>query len=623
MAGRVRAEDVAVVRERSPIAEVVGEYVQLRNAGGDSLKGLCPFHEESTPSFHVTPSRGLYYCFGCEAGGDALAFVREMDQLSFVEAVEVLAQRAGIQLRYEEGGYVPRNEQSQRQRLLDAHRAAAAFYAQQLSTPRAQTARQFLTERGFIQQDWEHFGVGFAPPGWETLTTHLRQQGFTDAEIMLGGLASQGRRGLYDKFRNRLVWPVREASGEVVGFGARRLDPQDTGPKYLNTQETPIFKKSSLLYGLDLARREISRHGQAIVVEGYTDVMACHLAGETTAVATCGTAFSSGHAQLLRRLVGNSSSGSSVIFTFDGDAAGHKAALRAFDEARGQFTHTYAAIQPSGLDPCDLRNEQNDAGVRALIEARRPLARVVMEHQVARFDVETIEGQLAAIDAAAPALSAIQDRDEWTKTVQMLAQLVREPDVDLVQRRVRDGARAQPTQSQEFQSSGEAAPRPRERTYDLRDPAVRRERQALKLAVQYPMLAHGFDALESEIFTVREHQVMHQLIRSQGGLVAVEEPHRWGLQLYDATPNDTQAAFLTELASEPMEVDGDLTEQGAEEILRTVRLHALSREVAALHSQLRRLNQETEPTEYNRVFAELMSLQQRKRMVQERTDGAM
>ncbi|MDS1271221.1 DNA primase [Lipingzhangella sp. LS1_29] len=623
MAGRIRAEDVATVRERSPIAEVIGEYLELRNAGGDSLKGLCPFHDESTPSFHVTPSRGLYYCFGCEAGGDVLAFVREMDQLSFSEAVEALAQRAGIQLRYEEGGYVPRNEQSQRQRLLEAHRVAAEFYAEQLLTSRAHEARQFLKDRGFTRADAEHFGVGYAPPGWEVLTSHLRQKGFTDAEIMLGGLASQGRRGPYDKFRNRLVWPVREITGEVVGFGARRLDPEDTGPKYLNTQETPIFKKSSLLYGLDLARREISRRAQVIVVEGYTDVMACHLAGEKTAVATCGTAFSSGHVQLLRRLVGGPSSGSSVIFTFDGDAAGHKAAVRAFEEARGEFTHTYAAIQPDGLDPCDLRLERNDAGLQALIDAKRPLSEVVMENQVARFDVNTIEGQLAAIDAAAPALATVQDPDAWEKTVQWLARQVKETNLDLVKRRVRVGASAQPGHRQDEETQQRPAPATRARTYDLRDPTVRRERQALKLAIQFPHLARSFDELDPTAFTVREHQAMHELIRGRGGVAAVEYPQRWGLDLYDAAPNEVQAAFLTELASEPIEVDGELSEQAATEILRRIRLDVVSRQIAEIRAQLERQDQQGDPEEYNRVFVELMTLQERKRMIQEGTHGAM
>ncbi|WP_332459736.1 DNA primase [Nocardiopsis gilva] len=419
MAGRIRDEDIALVRERSPIADVIGEYLQLRNAGGGSLKGLCPFHDEKSPSFNVTPARGLYHCFGCGEGGDVIRFIQEIEQLSFVDAVEHLAQQAGIQLRYEHGGRSSRGDQGQRQRLIEAHRAAAAFYAERLLSPGAQEGRRFLSERGFTRADAETFGIGFAPPGWENLTTHLRKKGFTDKEIITAGLASQGRRGAYDKFRNRLVWPVREVTGEVVGFGARKLDPEDDGPKYLNTPETPIFKKGHLLYGLDLAKREIARNRQAVIVEGYTDVMACHLAGVPTAVATCGTSFGEEHAKVLRRmLLGRSNQGGEVIFTFDGDAAGQKAALRAFDETHGFSSDSFVAVQPDGLDPCDLRIQRGDGALRDLVASRKPLVEFVIRSRIVEHNLDTNEGRLAAIDAAAPIIATIRDaglRQEYAK----------------------------------------------------------------------------------------------------------------------------------------------------------------------------------------------------------------
>ena len=269
MAGRIKDEDIALVRERTPIADVIGEYLQLRNAGGGSLKGLCPFHDEKSPSFNVTPSKNLFYCFGCAEGGDAISFLQRIDNLSFTEAVESLAKQSGITLRYEEGGRsTRRGDEGQRQRLLEAHRAAAEFYAERLLSPEAVTARRFLTDRGFNRENAEQFGLGFAPAGWENLTTHLRHKGFTDQELITGGLASQGRRGAYDRFRNRLLWPVREVTGEVVGFGARKLAAEEDGPKYLNSPESPIFHKGRLLYGLDLAKREISRANEAVIVEG-------------------------------------------------------------------------------------------------------------------------------------------------------------------------------------------------------------------------------------------------------------------------------------------------------------------------------------------------------------------
>ena len=303
MAGRIRDEDIAAVRERSPIDEVVGEYLQLRNAGGGSLKGLCPFHDEKTPSFNVTPARGLFYCFSCAEGGDAIKFVQKIDGLSFVEAVERLAARAGVDLRYEQGGYVPGQEQSQRRRLIDAHRAAAEFYAERLGGSDAAPARAFLAERGFELADIQRFGVGYSPKAWEDLTRHLRGRGFTDSELIAAGLSREGNRGTRDRFRGRLMWPIRDLSGDVIAFGARKLDPEDDGPKYLNTPETSLFRKSTVLYGADLAKREIAQRRQAVIVEGYTDVMACHLAGVPTAVATCGTSFGEDHIKVLRRLI--------------------------------------------------------------------------------------------------------------------------------------------------------------------------------------------------------------------------------------------------------------------------------------------------------------------------------
>ncbi|GAA3749715.1 DNA primase [Salinactinospora qingdaonensis] len=622
MAGRIRDEDIALVRERSPIADVVGEYLQLRNAGGGSLKGLCPFHDEKSPSFNVTPSRGLFYCFGCAEGGDVIAFVQKIEHLSFVEAIETLAGRAGIQLRYEQGGYVPRNEQGQRQRLVEAHRVAAQFYAEYLLAPPAQEARRFLSERGFTRADAEYFGVGCAPPGWEPLTTHLRQKGFTDEEIILAGLASQGRRGPYDKFRNRLMWPVREVTGEIVGFGARKLDPDGDGPKYLNTQETPIFKKGHLLYGLDLAKRDIARDRQAVVVEGYTDVMACHLAGVTTAVATCGTSFGSDHLKILRRmLLGRSEFGGAVVFTFDGDNAGRKAAIRAFAEEHGFAAETFVAVQPDGLDPCDLRVQQGDGAVRELVEARKPLYEFMIRNVIEGHDLDTPEGRMAALDSAAPIVASIRNAGVRKLYGVSLDRWLGIMDEDFVLRRVnriaaggrgRDqGQRSEPAQRSEESPS-----------YDLADPAVRRERQALKIAVQYPTLAADFDALDADAFAVVQHRAIHELIMAQGGVGPVTDAQRWAATLREAAPNDAQRDFVTRLAVEPVEVYGELDEHYAKEILSTIKIHSINRQVANLKSRLGRLDPVAQADEYQRVFADLMAVEQQKRLMRERASGS-
>src|SRR6201986_3110257 len=462
VAGRIRDEDIALGREKSAIDEVAGEYLQLRGAGGGSLKGLCPFHDEKTPSFNVTPARGLFYCFSCAEGGDVIKFVQQIDGLSFVEAVERVGARAGIELRYEQGGYVPGQEQSQRRRLIDAHRAAAEFYAERLGGSDAAPARAFLAERGFELRDIEKFGVGYSPKAWEDLTRHLRGRGFTDAEMIAAGLAREGNRGTRDRFRGRLMWPIRDLSGDVIAFGARKLDSDDDGPKYLNTPETSLFRKSTVLYGAGLAKREIAQRRQAVSVEGYTDVMACYLAGVPTAVATCGTSFGEDHIKVLRRLIMDSDSFSGeVIFTFDGDAAGQRAAQRAFGMEEKFATQTYVTVEPNGLDPCDLRLAHGDGAVRDLIARRVPLFEFAIKGVLGRHDLNTTEGQLAALDEAAPILARIKDQGLRTRYAVNLDRWLGLMDERFVLARVRahaadvGPARRRPGQDRRQQSRGE------------------------------------------------------------------------------------------------------------------------------------------------------------------------
>lgn len=407
---RIRQADVDEVKSRTNIADIVGERVALKSAGVGSLKGLCPFHDEKSPSFHVRPQVGFYHCFGCGESGDVYSFLRAMDHVSFTEAVERLAGRLGYTLHYEDGGAAPEN--SGRSRLYAANTAAAEFFRSQLLTSDAETGRRFLGERGFDAGAAAHFGVGFAPRGWDGMLKALSAQGFTRDELLAAGLVSQGQRGVYDRFRGRLVWPIRDVTGQTIGFGARKLFDDDQGPKYLNTPETVIYKKSQVLYGLDLAKRDIARGDprRVVVVEGYTDVMACHLAGVTTAIATCGTSFGAEHIKVLRRVMGDDSSSGEVVFTFDGDEAGQKAALRAFSEDDRFNAQTFVAVAPNGLDPCDLRLQRGDAAVRALMDAKVPMFEFAIDRKLAGFDLATVEGQVGALRAAAPVVAEIRDR---------------------------------------------------------------------------------------------------------------------------------------------------------------------------------------------------------------------
>ncbi len=654
MAGRIRDEDIALVRERSAIDEVVGEYLQLRNAGADSLKGLCPFHDEKTPSFNVTPSRGLWYCFSEGEGGDVIKFVEKIDNLGFTEAIERLAKRAGIELRYEQGGHIPGQEQSRRRRLIEAHRAAAEFFAEQLDTPAAMAGRDFLSARGFEHADAQRFGVGYAPADWEALTRHLRGRGFTEAELLGGGLASQGRRGPIDRFRGRLMWPIADVTGDVIAFGARKLADADDGPKYLNSPETALFKKSAVLYGADLAKREIAQRRQAVVVEGYTDVMACHLAGVPTAVATCGTSFGETHVATLRRLLMDDSQfRGEVVFTFDGDAAGQRAALRAFSLEEKFVTQTFVAVQRDGLDPCDLRLAHGDAAVRDLIAQRQPLFEFAIRSVLTEHNLETTEGRLAALDAAAPIVARIKDRglrrlyavslDRWLGMMDeafVVDRVLRHGDRPAAGsargRGARTGQAAGPNQSDARNGTaggpaGASGPVPLQsgtgNGYDQHDPVVNVERQALKLAVQRPALCGPvFDALAPEVFTVPAHAAVWQLIAASGGVASARSAREWSDELRAAAPDDSVRSFVTRLAVEPLEVPGRTGEPDArfaESVLARVEELAVSRDIAAAKSRLQRLNPVVAPGDYNRMFGDLVALEQRRKVLSERASGAL
>ena len=654
MAGRIRDEDIALVRERSAIDEVVGEYLQLRAAGADSQKGLCPFHDEKTPSFNVTPSRGLWYCFSEGEGGDVIKFVQKIDNLSFTEAVERLAKRAGIELRYEQGGHIPGQEQSRRRRLIEAHRAAAEFFAEQLDTPAAVSAREFLSARGFERADAQRFGVGYAPAEWEALTNHLRGRGFTEAELLGGGLASQGRRGPIDRFRGRLMFPIADLTGDVIAFGARKLAADDDGPKYLNSPETALFKKSSVLYGADLAKRDIAQQRQAVVVEGYTDVMACHLAGVPTAVATSGTSFGEGHITILRRLLMDSDKfQGEVIFTFDGDAAGQRAAERAYSWEERFVTQTFVAVQGDGLDPCDLRLAKGDAAVRDLVAQRVQLFEFAIRASLRAHDLDTVEGRLAALDAAAPIVRRIKDWGLRRRYALSLDRWTGMMDEEFVVRRVL--ADAGPA---ERAGRGRGAPAGRATGpswagpgngtspgsqaggngpvplqggtgdgYDQHDPVVNVERQALKLAVQRPALCGPtFDALAPAVFTVPAHAAVSQLIAASGGAASARSAREWSDQLRAAAPDDRVRSFVTRLAVEPLEVpgrNGEPDEKFADSVLARVEELAVSRDIATVKSRLQRLNPVAAQGEYNRMFGDLVALEQRRKVLSDRASGAL
>lgn len=622
MAGRINDDDVKAVRDAVPIDAVVSEYLQLRNAGGGNLKGLCPFHDEKSPSFQVSPSKGLFHCFGCQEGGDTIAFVMKIDHLTFSETVERLAGQAGITLRYEEGGYNPSHQRGERIRLVEAHKIAADFYREQLNGPEAETGRRFLAERGFDQDAAAHFGVGYSPAGWDHLTRYLRGKGFTDRELISSGLSQDGRRGPIDRFRGRLMWPISDTSGDTVGFGARKLRDDDNGPKYLNTPETAIYKKSQVLYGIDLAKKDIAKASRAVVVEGYTDVMACHLAGVTTAIATCGTSFGNDHIKILRRLLMDNGS-ARVIFTFDGDAAGQKAALRAFEDDQKFAAETYIAIAPDNMDPCDLRLAKGDDAVRDLVEPRTPLFEFALRQIVGRYDLETPAGRAAALDEAAPVVARIKNSSSQHEVAVQLAGMLGILDTQFVVKRVGQLARWARDRGERGPQPGgpsrggparqqEPAPRaPSGPALNLRSPAHRTERELLKLALQKPALVSpAFDAYGEDEFTAPPYAAVRRCVAEAGGTEqGLAETRDYLAAVLDAAPDDTVRNLVTELAVEVFHGKSiDETYAGMQ--LVHVRLRAVDRRIHDVQGSLARLGHNVAPDHLAAAQNEVWVLQQ-------------
>jgi DNA primase len=623
VAGRIREEVIAAIRERLPIEQVIGDYVALKPAGSGRYKGLCPFHDEKTPSFNVNTANGFYRCFGCGVGGDLITFVREKDQLTFVEAVEILARKAGVEVTYEQGGAAPRQQSSERQRLIEAHAIAAQFYVEQLATPEAEIARRFLLDRGFDETTWARFGVGYAPDSWDALTTHLRGRGFAPETLFVGGLASQGPRGPIDRFRGRLLWPIRDPKGDVIGFGARRLRDDDRiDAKYINTSETPIYKKSQVLYGLDLAKTDIAKKYKAVVVEGYTDVMACHLAGETTAVATCGTAFGVEHVHMLRRyLMDQDEFRGRVVFTFDGDEAGRKAALKAFADDQKFVGQTFVAVEPDGLDPCELRQQRGDLAVRDLIARHIPLAEFAIRTTLEKFDLELPEGRVQALAEAAPVVARLKDwalREEYARRLAGWLG-INEP---AVLARVRGHESGDPDGrpgQRPARRPQQAAARP-----DPRDPRLVIEREVLKLAVQRPVLAGPvFDGLEKECFTAPAYVAVRAAITAAGGTTGAVAGATWVERVQAGAETDSVRDLVTELAVEPMQTNDEDDPRYAGSLLARLQEMALTRRISDLKSRVQRVNPVESPEEYNRLFGELIVLERNKIGLRDRAMGTL
>lgn len=632
--GRIPERDIAAIRERVSIEDVVGDYVQLRRAGADSLKGLCPFHDEKSPSFHVRPNHGHFHCFGCGEGGDVYAFLQKIEHVTFVESVELLADRVGYTVTYTGAANTNvQRDRGSRSRLLAANSAAQEFYAAALESDEAAPARQYLIERNFDADAATRFGCGFAPSGWDSLTKHLRRLGFEFKELEEAGLSREGRRGPMDRFHRRLLWPIRAGGGEVIGFGARRIfDDDQMEAKYVNTPETVLYKKSSVLFGLDLAKRDIAKSHRAVVVEGYTDVMAMHLAGETTAVASCGTAFGDGHLALLRRLMMDDNwYRGELIFVFDGDSAGQAAALKAFDGDQQVAGKSFVAVAADGMDPCDLRLRSGDGALRDLVARRVPMFEFAIRSLIPGDDVLDNEpqAQVDALRQCVPLVARIRDyalRDEYARR---LAGWTGWRDEAQVLTRVREeaGKRGMPDRSRRRGAAEErkqpAAPGPATVARpDPADPTLWPQREALKAALQYPALAGPvFDSLAAESFTHPGYAAVRKAIESAGGTSAGMTGAQWIEAVGQQVGAPPAASLVNELSVEAINADDEQLPRYIGGVLARLQEVWIGRQIAEVKSKLQRMSPVEQGDDYHALFGDLVAMEAYRRSLLEQASG--
>ena len=629
--GRIPESDIQAIRERAPLDEIVGEYVQLKPAGYDSLKGLSPFKDEKTPSFHVRPNHGYYHCFATGKGGDVFSFMMEMEQLSFPEAVEAVADQIGYHINYQGGSTGARDvKPGTRQRLLAANKAAHEFYRAQLETPEAEVGRQFFLDRGFTRELVYDFECGYAPDGWDTLTKHLLRKGFEVQELIDAGISSMGKRGPIDKFRRRLIWPIKDPAGNVIGFGARKLFDDDPMGKYMNTQDTLLYHKSKVLFGIDKAKKHIAEKHQTVVVEGYTDVMAMHAAGVNTAVATCGTAFGADHMSLIRRLMlDDSFFRGELIYTFDGDEAGQKAAMRAFNTDAEFGAQSFVAVAPEGMDPCDLRLSRGDGSVRDLVASRIPVYEFVIESLLRDYPLDTAEGRVQALQRTVPVVASIPDKVLQQEYARRLAGWVGWPNPDEVLEQVR--AEAKKPKKDKRRPRAAAAAGPSSGASGSRasgsvsgsqseilippnphDPILWPQREALKIALQHPAAAgHYFDGINPDAFTHDAYRQVREAITLAGGASTAKDPSNFLAAVAGEMRDYAGRNFVSELAVEPIHAD-DL-DAYADSVLSRLQETRVGDQIAQLKAQLQRMRPSDDEEAYNALFSDLVALEQARR----------
>ena len=595
--GRIRDADLEEVRRRASIVEVASDYMQVKRAGR-LFKALCPFHQEKTPSFSIDPAKNLYHCFGCGEGGDVIRLVEKLENLTFVETIERLARRVGVDIRYEQLSAIDRAAQKRRFRLIDAHRAAVEHYHRALlEAPDAADARAYLKGRGFDRVVAEEFQIGFSVPRWEDLSGALRAQGFNEQELVDAGLASRTQEGrIVDRFRGRIMFPIFDITGDPVAFGARRLREDDEGPKYLNSAESPIYSKAKVLYGLHWAKNEIVKGARALLVEGYTDVIALHRAGIKEAVATCGTALGLEHLRTLQRFTQH------VVLSLDSDEAGGKAAERTYDQligdAQAMGLQVQVVLMTPGDDPADAVARDGAEAFRGLIDGAVPLLEFVLQREAQRYKVGDPEVRARALASGLRILARTESGVVRNEYARRLSDWIRvDPNIIHVEleRVLRSGAPPTATSAAVLKRSSAQ---------------VRLEREAMKVAIQHPtMVKQLLEDVAPDTFSVPTHRAIWTALT--GGA----DPDA----LADVLDGEA-AAVYRELAVG--EIAGEATERLVEDIFRRLKEFVVTRQTEDLKAQLQRLNPTTDPDGYEALFADLIELEKQKRRLSEEGEEA-
>jgi DNA primase len=576
---RIRQEDIEAVKERTDMVALVSQYLALKKSGHDSMSGLCPFHQEKTPSFSVSPSKGLFYCFGCGEGGDAIKFLRQLESLSYVEAIERLAQQAGVTLRYEGDSATERRAAARRNALFQANEEAAKLYAGMLAGGReGEDARAYVKERGLSTESLEGFGIGYAP-GYADFILRRLAKDFGPDVLVESGLATKGEDGVVrDRFRGRLTFPIQDLQGRYLGFGARIL-PGDARAgeqaKYLNTAETPIYKKGEVLYNLHKARQPVARSSQVFVVEGYTDVIGLAQAGLENAVATCGTALGEGHFKLLSRFAQR------AVLAFDSDEAGARAAERAFAFHEGYPVQAVVMIMPEGLDPAEFVAKHGADAVSEAATTARPLVEYMVRRTVDRHDLSNVEGQSAAVSAALPIIQELQDPVRRSEYGHLLADLTGVAE-DSVRKSLERRLGGHPEQVAKALKRASA-----------RD---RVEREMLRLL-----------ARDREIFDAYASRLDDDHVRSPAGRAALASLREAGgdVSALAGADDPKVAAAASALTLEPLE--GDPTPEYAAHVFARLQEFLLKGKSDELRLRLQKLNPQTEAG-YDELFHELVAV---------------